>query len=298
MGVEVSKDNGNPVYRRIDHLKELESAIYSDRPDILTIPEEFEEAVKRFGDLTVMATRETLPNGSYGEFKWITYKEMVDIYTKFGIGLRIKFPFLKYQDIVCVYGKNSRELELSIFAAFSQAMMVIPLYDSYRLKDLYFVLKHSQVKVIITNYEKISSLLDCIDKDTAVEHIILYGEKLFELPQKEGINYYKYEEILEAGKIDNNSNFINWKPKPDDVSYILYTSGTTGNPKGAMLTHRGMVASGKSLLDSAGPIIEGDTYLSFLPLAHAFETTVHVYIYYYLIVGWFICRWKSWLLHW
>lgn len=280
--VSTSKD-GSPVYRRVDHLDKLEEAIYSDRPDILTIPDELEEAANRFGDLTVMATRETLPNGSYGEYKWITYREMVDLYTQFGVGLRLKFPFLKYQDPVCVFGKNSRELELAIFGAFSQSFMVIPLYDSYRLKDLYFVLKHSQVKVVITNYEKISSLLECLDdKETAVEHIILFGERLFELPKKEGITYHKYDDILELGKIgSSNSKFVHWKPKPDDVSYILYTSGTTGNPKGAMLTHRGMIASGKSLLDSAGPIIEGDTYLSFLPLAHAFETTVHVYFYFF-----------------
>lgn len=45
-----------------------------------------------------------------------------------------------------------------------------------------------------------------------------------------------------------------------------------------MLTHRGMAGAGIGLLDSAGPIIKGDTYLSFLPLAHGFETSVHVYI--------------------
>lgn len=56
----------------------------------------------------------------------------------------------------------------------------------------------------------------------------------------------------------------------------MYTSGTTGSPKGAMLIHQGLLSIAVGLLDSAGPIVEGDIYLSFLPLAHGFETAVHV----------------------
>ena len=64
---------------------------------------------------------------------------------------------------------------------------------------------------------------------------------------------------------------------PEDLAAIVYTSGTTGKPKGVMLTHRNVLSNVKAVIARV-PVMQNDVYLSFLPLSHSFERTVGYYI--------------------
>ncbi|MBU1354086.1 MAG: long-chain fatty acid--CoA ligase [Gammaproteobacteria bacterium] len=66
-------------------------------------------------------------------------------------------------------------------------------------------------------------------------------------------------------------------PEADDLAAIVYTSGTTGKPKGVMLTHRNVVSDVKAVLDRIAPTVD-DVFLSFLPLSHTFERTGGYYL--------------------
>jgi long-chain acyl-CoA synthetase len=66
-------------------------------------------------------------------------------------------------------------------------------------------------------------------------------------------------------------------PRPDDLAAIVYTSGTTGKPKGVMLTHANVVANVKATLDRVNASVD-DVFLSFLPLSHTFERTAGYYV--------------------
>lgn len=66
-------------------------------------------------------------------------------------------------------------------------------------------------------------------------------------------------------------------PGPDDLAAIVYTSGTTGKPKGVMLTHRNVVSDVKAVLERIAPTVD-DVFLSFLPLSHTFERTGGYYL--------------------
>src|SRR5690606_16067585 len=66
-------------------------------------------------------------------------------------------------------------------------------------------------------------------------------------------------------------------PGPDDLAAIVYTSGTTGKPKGVMLTHRNVVSDVKAVLERIAPRPD-DVFLSFLPLSHTFERTGGYYL--------------------
>ena len=66
-------------------------------------------------------------------------------------------------------------------------------------------------------------------------------------------------------------------PGADDLAAIVYTSGTTGKPKGVMLTHRNVVSDVKAVLDRIAPTVD-DVFLSFLPLSHTFERTGGYYL--------------------
>ncbi|WP_342720317.1 long-chain fatty acid--CoA ligase [Acidovorax sp. FHTAMBA] len=66
-------------------------------------------------------------------------------------------------------------------------------------------------------------------------------------------------------------------PGEDDLAAIVYTSGTTGKPKGVMLTHRNVVSDVKAVLERIAPTVD-DVFLSFLPLSHTFERTGGYYL--------------------
>ncbi|MBU0826706.1 MAG: AMP-binding protein, partial [Gammaproteobacteria bacterium] len=80
-----------------------------------------------------------------------------------------------------------------------------------------------------------------------------------------------------AGAAHAGSAPVPKAPEADDLAAIVYTSGTTGKPKGVMLTHRNVVSDVKAVLDRIAPTVD-DVFLSFLPLSHTFERTGGYYL--------------------
>lgn len=80
-----------------------------------------------------------------------------------------------------------------------------------------------------------------------------------------------------AGAAHAGSATVPKAPEADDLAAIVYTSGTTGRPKGVMLTHHNVVSDVKAVLERIAPTVE-DVFLSFLPLSHTFERTGGYYL--------------------
>lgn len=101
-----------------------------------------------------------------------------------------------------------------------------------------------------------------------------YGSELVERGQKCGVEIISLKAMEDLGRANRR------KPKPpapEDLAVVCFTSGTTGNPKGALITHRNIVsdcsAFVKATENSVNPCPD-DTLISFLPLAHMFERVV------------------------
>ena len=92
-----------------------------------------------------------------------------------------------------------------------------------------------------------------------------------------GFTVYSFEEIVDKGK-GKKVEFIHCKP--ETLATLSYTSGTTGTPKGTMLSHKQLAAQ-LLTLDSVGLALnETDYYLSYLPLAHVFERVINLFCMY------------------
>jgi len=135
----------------------------------------------------------------------------------------------------------------------------VPLFYNDREENMAYVLNDSNARFLfVGRHEQWDKLLPMLE-DCALEAVILMNP-LSVIWKKEG-------EHKDLG----NQNI------PASLATIIYTSGTTGNPKGVMLSHASILENASAAY-AVSNIYPSDTFMSFLPLSHAFECTVGYYL--------------------
>ena len=201
----------------------------------------------------------------------VTWKEMADLTSRWQQGLEQEN--LSEGDRVAVQLKNSIEWIAFEQAALGLGLVVVPLYVDDRADNVAYILQDAGVKVLLVNDDKQWQELSVhIDEDSQLKRVVLLNSD----------NTSQTDKILSAVET--------WLPKepgylqerggdPDKLATIVYTSGTTGRPKGVMLSHRNILFDAESLLKQIG-IDDPHTleFLSFLPLSHMYERTIGYYV--------------------
>jgi long-chain acyl-CoA synthetase len=204
--------------------------------------------------------------------RWIdvTIPEFADTVRHLSTGLRTLG--VKRDDRVAILSDNRPEWTISDLAILAANAVSVPIYPTLLGWQIEYLLNDSgAVAVICSNEEQLLKLREIIDHCPSVHNIIICdpppslseGMRTFksvveagaECEAKEGRG--RFDELLKARK-------------PGDLATIVYTSGTTGNPKGAMLTH-GNIASNIEACVQLVPLYPGEVTLSILPLSHILE---------------------------
>ena len=139
--------------------------------------------------------------------------------------------------------------QLMAQAAASQSMSIVTAYATLGEEGLIHSLKETEAKAIFVDPQLISSLLVPLNRAASVRFVIYHGE-----PKKEHVAKLKsmhshleiisYDTLTELGKANPVPPV---PPKPSDIACIMYTSGSTGPPKGVLLTHRNVIAAGTQI---------------------------------------------------
>ena len=230
----------------------------------ITLPQLFEERVKRSAEHCAYRFYDAL-NGVWTDSSWkATAKDVARCRAA------LAKEKLKPGDKVAIMARNSRYWVIFDQAILSLGLVVVPIYTEDRADNVAYIVEHAEVKLLI------------IGGDEQWQDINLGLKPLSGLKRIVSI-----AECTE-GKDKRLVHMGSWLPMgdnevdrpvvgPDDLATIVYTSGTTGKPKGVMLSHRNILSNSYSALQ----VFDVDThhvYLSFLPLSHTLERTVGYYL--------------------
>ena len=185
----------------------------------------------------------------------LTFSEVFALSTEFSAYLRSLG--LKKGDHVAIVGENSPEWAISYFAIIWAGAIAVPLDARARTKHVEQVLELSDSRFLVAS----AGFAEVLGNTKTVEHLI------------------PMEKALET-QMDTEKTVPAEKSEPEDIADIVFTSGTTGNPKGVMLSH-GSIMSSLEALYSAFPITDKDTAFSILPIHHVYERIVGILLSFY-----------------
>ncbi len=242
-------------------------------PQYETLVDVFDRSVRDYGPRELFGTKKD------GRWVWLTYADFGALVARFRSGLGSLG--LKTGDRVAIISNNRVEWAVAAYASYGVGAALVPMYEAQSAKDWEFIVRDCGARALIVSTSAILAkarpLLDTID---TLERIVLIAGT-----DAGDSRITTYDALLSAAAHATPAI----RPTRDDLATILYTSGTTGNPKGVVLSH-GNIASNVSGAKQQFPIRATDRSLSILPWAHAFGQTADLHMMFASGAGIAICE--------
>jgi long-chain acyl-CoA synthetase len=210
--------------------------------------------------------------------QWVKYSTSDFIYNVDQLSYGLLHTGITKGDKVAILANNRPEWHFADYACQQVAAVTVPIYPTISESDLKFILNDAEVKLIFVSSAELYVKVKSIASDIASVKFIYTFDKV------EGALYWK--ELAETGKKDpaaEKVQAIKDTVKADELMTILYTSGTTGTPKGVMLSHKNLLSNALASQPLA-PFASWWKALSFLPLNHVYERMLNT-LYLYLGVS-------------
>ncbi len=232
-----------------------------------TIPGLFRERLRRTPDASAYRYFDDR-SGQWSDCTWRQMEAQVARWQR-----ALQGEQLQPGDRVAVMLANCREWVLFDQAALGLGLVVVPLYVNDSPENLSYVLEDSGARLLLIQgiwqwrqFVQVANRLRHLQRVLTVDEIEAEEEE----PRLRWI-----EEWLPPSRPEQE--LISAESGPDELATIVYTSGTSGRPKGVMLSHRNILSDAEAGLKVV-PVYTDDLFLSFLPLSHTLERTVGYYL--------------------
>jgi long-chain acyl-CoA synthetase len=228
-----------------------------------TLPKLLAADAHKYGHRKIAMREKTL--GIWQPYTWAHYLEHVK-----ALALGLAALQLQRGDTLALIGDNRPPLYWALLAAESLGGLPVPLYQDSIDREIQYVLDHSEARIVVAeDQEQVDKLLHVKDALPRLETIIYVDPK--------GMRHYRQPFLLPLSRVEElgqaferaHSGFFEAelnKGTAEDIAIIAYTSGTTGAPKGVLLSHRNLLSNVQSLLQ-VEEIRETDEVMAYLPMA-------------------------------
>ncbi len=257
-------------------LQYLEDTVHPESNSVLTIPLAFDQVVAAFGTSSCLMEKRA---GAYHRISFRDVQQEARAFAAFLLEHHVT-PDSR----VALFCKNSPAWVIADLGTMMAGAVTVPIYTTSCPKDIHAILENSQASILIVDDMSRLEGLDRFPEQYPWLQLILVlhpgSQPLFG-------HYRDWNEALaqgrkalaqEQGALDT----IARTRRLDDLASIVYTSGTTGMPKGVLLTHRNLLSNARGVI-TIMEVDHTDLILSLLPLSHVFERTCGYY--YTLLVG-------------
>lgn len=223
------------------------------------------EQAKKYGDRTVFEYKD------FGGTVWkkVSWQDFADNARR--VSLAMLRAGVKVQENIGVFSQNSLPYIYTDFGAFGVRAVTIPFYATSSEQQLQYVINDAQIRFFFVGeqeqYDKARRVQALCP---TLERIVIYDQSVA-LAEHDTTSVY-FRDFIEEGKDESEDklNSLLSSICGDDIANILYTSGTTGDSKGVVLTHGQYMAAFKAN-DKCVPVGEDDRVITFLPITHIFE---------------------------
>ncbi|CAH8258474.1 unnamed protein product [Arabidopsis lyrata] len=267
---------GEPGYAIRNH--RFTDPVSSHWEHISTLPELFEISCKAHSDRVFLGTRklisreiETSQDGKtfeklhLGDYEWLTFGKTLEAVCDFASGL-VQIGH-KTQERVAIFADTREEWFISLQGCFRRNVTVVTIYSSLGEEALCHSLNETEVTTVICGSKELKKLMDIGQQLETVKRVICMDD---EFPSDVNSNWMatSFADVQKLGRENPvDPNF----PLSADVAVIMYTSGSTGLPKGVMMTHGNVLATVSAVMTIVPDLGKRDIYMAYLPLAHILE---------------------------
>ncbi|KAL6492884.1 Long chain acyl-CoA synthetase 9, chloroplastic [Orobanche gracilis] len=282
-----SKKRGLPIYvggeagYAIRNAR-FDSPVESGWEGITTLAELFERSCKKYSNLRLLGTRRLIARENVtidgrcfeklhlGDYEWLSYDQVFEAVCNFASGL-VQLGHQKGER-VAIFADTREEWFVALQACFRHNVTVVTIYASLGEEALCHSFNETEVTTVICGYKELKKIANVSGQlDTVKRIICMDNEFQLDASLVIGSSNWTVSSFSDVDKLGRENPVGPDLPLSADVAVIMYTSGSTGMPKGVMMTHGNVLATASAVMANVPGLGIRDVYLAYLPLAHILE---------------------------